>query len=885
MITSTTRHQFALEDTSGETADRGVFTSAIIEGLATGSADLDHDGLVSANDLYNYLERHMRELNENQTPTLSSDGSGMVILAKVKNGATAGLGPPVEQTLDPAEPDGPADEVAGDLSSLRQVEEGLDFSDMLAGGISEDLVKADEGIPVELDYLGMSTYVGMLATVIARTETPLPLSIGLFGSWGSGKSYFMGLLRDRVQALASSASPDYHDDIVQIGFNAWSYADSNLWASLGDEIFRQLASPTAKDADSGRPAELRKELRETMDRAKELKAAKEKVDAEAKRLHAELAEARATYTSSLTALARATVQAGTEQGLESAWVSLGLNNEAERVQALVDETRGAVAEAGVIRQTVRNRVALGSVVVGVMALVALLVFPLFADNFNAWVSGASMTAFLAAVATFTAGVGRAQSALRTVREVAAGIRGRIAENSDDRFKDDVTAVRDSEARQELLQAQLDEVVARAGEISRELVDLDPGRRLYGFLAERASSGDYAGQLGLISTIRRDLQQLRNLMQEWRDEPATSTRRPIDRIVLYIDDLDRCSPAQVVDVLQAVHLLLAMDLFVVVVGVDPRWLLSSLRREYRQVLTPDDVPVGGNAEGEASWQSTPGDYLEKIFNIPFVLPTMTPGTYTALIERLTSRRGTPSTSRSATGATTQDGYDESTHPGDLEYLPNGQGDASVLTAESGSEVAAQTEETPSERETAQPPPRPLTKPELDLLYALSPFVDTPREAKRLLNVYRMLRSTQDLSDASRFIGTAERPGDYQAAAVLLGLLTGHPLLLGEILYAAPDVTEPETGGLCSRQSADMTWADFVDSLYPREHEGGWRNSLSAGLSTDERAQWVSLIEAARPSLELVALPDLTAFRYWGPHVSRFSFLLSTRDRADSAASGP
>ena len=56
-------------------------------------------------------------------------------------------------------------------------------------------------------------------------------------------------------------------------------------------------------------------------------------------------------------------------------------------------------------------------------------------------------------------------------------------------------------------------------------------------------------------------------------------KPIDRIVLYIDDLDRCSPRQVVDVLQAVHLLLALDLFVVVVGVDPRWLLHALRSEY------------------------------------------------------------------------------------------------------------------------------------------------------------------------------------------------------------------------------------------------------------------------------------------------------------------
>ena len=53
-----------------------------------------------------------------------------------------------------------------------------------------------------------------------------------------------------------------------------------------------------------------------------------------------------------------------------------------------------------------------------------------------------------------------------------------------------------------------------------------------------------------------------------DAPEWDTR-PIERIVLYIDDLDRCPPERVVEVLQAVHLLLAFELFVVVVAVDAR----------------------------------------------------------------------------------------------------------------------------------------------------------------------------------------------------------------------------------------------------------------------------------------------------------------------------
>src|SRR6266545_732542 len=70
----------------------------------------------------------------------------------------------------------------------------------LAGGVSRDAVDPTRGIPLTEDHLGVRTYVAMLATVIADSRTPEPLSIGLFGEWGSGKSYFMGLLRELNEA-------------------------------------------------------------------------------------------------------------------------------------------------------------------------------------------------------------------------------------------------------------------------------------------------------------------------------------------------------------------------------------------------------------------------------------------------------------------------------------------------------------------------------------------------------------------------------------------------------------------------------------------------------------------------------------------------------------
>lgn len=68
---------------------------------------------------------------------------------------------------------------------------------------------------------------------------------------------------------------------------------------------------------------------------------------------------------------------------------------------------------------------------------------------------------------------------------------------------------------------------------------------------------------------------------------------------------------------------------------------------------------------------------------------------------------------------------------------------------GSELATQQCDAPAA------PPRPLTEPEVKLLAALESLIQSPREAKRLLNLYRMLRSTPDLSDASLLMGDDER----------------------------------------------------------------------------------------------------------------------------------
>src|SRR2546421_1526062 len=101
--------------------------------------------------------------------------------------------------------------------------------------------------------------------IMAQDVTP-PLSIGLFGEWGSGKSSFTRLMRqevDRISRESAAAKSDrsvaFCTDVRQIVFNAWHYADANLWASLVIHIFEELGSPAGRDADEKRRDELDKQ--------------------------------------------------------------------------------------------------------------------------------------------------------------------------------------------------------------------------------------------------------------------------------------------------------------------------------------------------------------------------------------------------------------------------------------------------------------------------------------------------------------------------------------------------------------------------------------------------------------------------------------------------
>jgi hypothetical protein len=172
------------------------------------------------------------------------------------------------------------------------------------------------------------------------------------------------------------------------------------------------------------------------------------------------------------------------------------------------------------------------------------------------------------------------------------------------------------------------------------------------------------------------------------------------------------------------------------------------------------------------------------------------------------------------------------------------------------------------------PRPLSEREIAMLSALDRLVDTPRKAKRLFNLYRMMRATRDLSESSRFLGDDEEPGEYQAVAVLLGLVTAHGRLLGALLDTAPQAGADVRGGLVQR-AAGTRWTSFVADLEPRRSGDGWSNGVAGVLREHEVREWAAVHHGLSEALTEVTLYDLSCFQRWAPRVRRFSYVL---DRA-------
>jgi hypothetical protein len=108
---------------------------------------------------------------------------------------------------------------------------------------------------------------------------------------------------------------------------------------------------------------------------------------------------------------------------------------------------------------------------------------------------------------------------------------------------------------------------------------------------------YGSAIGYMDEIRKDIKELKKRL-------SAGTK-----IVVVIDDLDRCSAEKIADTLEAIKLLLVFDMFIVFLAVDSNVIARAIEKRYKEML----------AEAGRSGYL----FLDKIIQIPFRIPEPDP----------------------------------------------------------------------------------------------------------------------------------------------------------------------------------------------------------------------------------------------------------------------
>jgi hypothetical protein len=632
-----------------------------------------------------------------------------------------------------------------------------------------------------VDRLGVQEEVNELCSVLASKQLKPPVCVGLFGNWGTGKSTFMRLMRERIELLAgqSKRNPDskYCANVVQVWFNAWQYSDTDMWASLAAEVFRAV-SPT-------QPTELQDDaLKASQERAAAI-GRLEQVDSRIQELEASLVGTAASRLKQGGDGARRLAE-GVEQ-VSGARTALG------RVMRLWQKLEPAT----------RRRIGVAFIVTLMVAGALLAIALVILAARPQWVR-ASVAGLAAAAPWLVFGLRWLKPVADLIGD-ALELAGRRAERSQLQ-----AAVRDAEVRQANAQWRLRTV--------------RPGALPPHFAQDRAVAWSERQRPGILAEIRKDFKRLSDhylppegLAQSpavpWVFEEEELPQ--LDRIIVYVDDLDRIGdPTQVIGVLESLHLLLAFPLFVAVVGVDSRWLLRSLQRYYRALAGSTDGDTHGAAD-DTFWGLTPQNYLEKIFQIPYTLPRMEQAGYANLVHGLIAEEG-------QTGADPVDA--------DGQLRPAGE------------EAEEPIDLHPANLEISQK--------ELKFLQHLQSFVETPRSTLRLVNLYRLVRAAVPAADLDRFVEE-----DHEAVAVMLAILIDSPSLAMRLFSAINDASE--------EPQEENFLPDLMRSLSPQRPEKSDDPPLTPWMEA-ELAQWEGLIHRV-----LVIAKDRSIPQNSGPYVRRVS----------------
>ncbi|NLD93299.1 MAG: hypothetical protein GX639_11600 [Fibrobacter sp.] len=626
--------------------------------------------------------------------------------------------------------------------------------------IPPEYVSTVDDTPNEHDLLGFTTYVDAFAKIIASRETKLPLSIGLFGNWGSGKSSFMAQLKSKLTDLIKSGNKKLVEKIITVDFNAWHYIDTNIWASLASGIFEGIAKSECDENKSlleSRRLDIQQQLASSQDAKRYLESQRQKCENEIR-----------IRKTGIVLLQLFKIINNKLQGASS-----------DKLNAFVKLTKELISKPKIsiihfILQTIKEKwiYLLVSFASALLLFLLLPYLPIIKNHITIHYLAPSLAFVSSIIPTVTSSIKK----IRLHFELNKIDITQLQESTKKVYSiltDLVTKTTKATAeQQEAIKhytTDIKQLEKEIDETSIALSRLEAGGLIYDHIRSCTANPIYGDNLSLIATIRKDLSSLGEILKDYQTNGNINFR-----IVVYIDDLDRCPPQNVVEVLQAIHLLLAFPHFVVIAGVDHRWLEGSLTKIY----TNSGVDMGAQQDFR---EFCPQNYLEKIFQVTFNVPPMCDGfkdlvksivnvdlavnleklDLDILVSPTVASTEIQSPVLEKTPITNSADVDLPTiTPSDIEPI-------SLQPKQQSEEIQKQIEEfiaTDTFKEQ-----------ELVMLLELQPLLTTPRLVKRLVNMYRIIRTAISRNNFELFLEK-----EYRTVLLLLGISVGFHRVGGLLL---------------------------------------------------------------------------------------------------------
>ncbi|MDJ0902824.1 MAG: P-loop NTPase fold protein [Xenococcus sp. MO_188.B8] len=587
------------------------------------------------------------------------------------------------------------------------------------------------------DELNLKDELNALSDLLLMRDLEPPMAVGILGGWGGGKSYIMHLMQSHMTEIRSrpiteeEAWNDNPNDeklspfvghIYQIKFDAWTFAKSDLWASLMQTIFveldRQISleqqlqksfldrdiEPNAKDFpyskiwkvlyqvnDEDRDYFLKHVLKDIdfKDFFKDLtKDQKDKIDQllwnkrEAKK--EEKSQELETKKNELNKLESIIKEKQTKLEEKQTFLK---NIQKPEAQELVNQVNQILVVAGVVLKKrigtqaftdLQNQITeklpqdfdtksfqefkknihevISNILEGkdsdgkpytltiitkwakkniafIVIFVAFAIGSIAIPSIVAWkIPNAVIPQLVAFLTPFIPALGmgqklwnKAQHWYEQTKNILSDCEEQIKVSRTVIIREKQRLQKHQEEQIDRLQKELDMLKGQKKEVEQEvkIVEKKMPKNLYSslsdFVSRRIEKGTYDRHLGLMHFVKEDLNKLsRRLLPPKYDSEEYKRKltelkevfpRGPARVVVYIDDLDRCPPDRVVEVLEAVQLLVKTPLFIAVLAIDERYITRALEKYYQGVLSHRGSPSGT-------------DYLEKIIQLPYrVRPIM------------------------------------------------------------------------------------------------------------------------------------------------------------------------------------------------------------------------------------------------------------------------